>query len=376
MPCFSRHSGRPCKPENGTVDIVPLAPIRMRSPRVAIVYTGRWFGPEGTRAAILNHVKHLIAPNNASVFVTTDVTNWCSAPPDAVERYANDQRLQGRRKQSLIFDDLESSFCAQVAAAFDGVWADHMCALLPEEDAGIALRYQAAAAQRFGSLFGGYMRSWYLQAAHWMRANAFRRMMAVGPHDLIVRARFELRFGHPVRLSTLPTRPPVIYALTYAVDTTGEPHEWLSALTSVKRQCWRRRARPRGEQGIHGRNVSTPCPDANGATKVLWRDWLQVGNEEAMDALARMAAAPHRMHLSEYTRCFGACPEEQFMLHLDHVGLASKELDWQVALAPPTCADARWLHPLLNRSTSGGNAGAFPCSRYVRHAAMCDANKS
>ena len=347
------------------MEIVPLAPIRMRAPRVAVVYTGRWFGADGTRAAIVNHVASLIAPNNASVFVTTDVTNWCSAPPYLVERYAGDQRQKNSRPR--MFDELQRAFCAQVAAAFDGLWTDHACALLPEEDAGLTLRYQAAAAQRFGSLFGGYMRSWYSQAAHWTRANAFRRMMAIRPHDLIVRARFELRFGHPVRLSTLPIRPPVVYALTYAVDTTGEPHEWLSALASVKRQCWRKRARPWGEQTIHGRNVSAPCP-VDGRTRVLWRDWMHVGNEQAMDALARMAAAPHRMRLSDSARCFGACPEEQFMLQLGRMGVATKELDWLATLAPPTCADAEWLHPLLNRSTWGGNAGAFPCAKYVAHA--------
>ena len=189
------------------------------------------------------------------------------------------------------------------------------------------------------------MRSWYLQAAQSTRANAFRRMIATGPHHLILRTRFELSFGslHVVMLRELPTRPPVVYALNYAVETTGEPNEWLSAIISVTRQCWRRGARPHGEftmAGKRGRKM-----------RVLWRDWLYVGNEEAMDVLARLSMAPHRMLLSAQHRCFGACPEEQTMLRLERTGMDARELNWPVTLVSPTCNDVRWFpHSLGKRA--------------------------
>ena len=186
-------------------------------------------GVEGTRSAIGNHLQHVIAPNNASIYVTTDAANWCSAPLQLAERGT----LQGSQGTSYSSEEAQAAFCAQVKAAFKGLWADVSCALLPEADAGIALRYQAHAAERFGSNFGGYLRSWYLQAAQFTRANAFRRMIATGPHHLILRTRFELSFGSLVMLRELPTRPPVVYALNYAVETTGEPNEWLSAIISA-----------------------------------------------------------------------------------------------------------------------------------------------
>lgn len=362
MPCHSRHYGRPCQPESGAVDVAPLPRVKMLAPRVAIVYTGRWMGVEGTRSAIANHLLHVIAPNNASVYVTTDGANWCSAPVQLTE---GGEKHPGPQWTSIAREEAQAAFCAQVNAAFKGLWADVSCALLPEADAGIALRYQAHAAERFGSNFGGYMRSWYLQAAQFTRANAFRRMIATGPHHLILRARFELWFGSPVRLRELPTRPPAIYALSYAVETTGEPNEWLSAIISVTRQCWRRGARPHGESTMAGKRVEAECPekDYNGRTmRVLWRDWLYAGNEEAMDALARLSMAPHRMLLSAQQRCFGACPEEQTMLHLERAGMATKELNWPVNLVAPTCNDARWFRPLLNKSARDG-----PCAKFGAH---------
>lgn len=314
-------------------------------------------GVEGTRSAIANHVKNLIAPNNASVYVTTDPANWCSAPTELIER-------RTAQPHQLTREELQTAFCAQVAAAFKGLWSDVSCALLPEADAGIAIRYQAHAAERFGSLFGGYMRSWYLQAAQFTRANAFRRMVANGPHHFIVRARFELHFGSMVKLRALPTRPPAVYALSYAVETTGEPaNSGLSAIISVTRQCWRSRARPQGESTMAGKSVEVQCPeetDTGRTMRVLWRDWLYVGNEEAMGVLARLGMPPHRMHMSAQQRCFGACPEEQTMLHLERVGMAAKELDWSVNLVSPTCNEVSWFRPLINRSAHDG-----PCAKFA-----------
>ena len=131
--------------------------------------------------------------------------------------------IERRTAHQLTREELQTAFCAQVAAAFKGLWSDVSCALLPEADAGIAIRYQAHAAERFGSLFGGYMRSWYLQAAQFTRANAFRRMVANGPHHFIVRARFELHFGSMVKLRALPTRPPAVYALSYVRPRANRP---------------------------------------------------------------------------------------------------------------------------------------------------------
>ena len=322
----------------------------------------------GTRAAIANHVEHLIRPNQASVYVTVDATNWCAAPRELVERFA--------RHGGLARKELESVFCAQVRAAFAGLWEEHVsCGWLQDEDAGLAHRYQANAAQRFGPTHGGFMRSWYLQAARGYRANAFRRLIAAGRHEFIVRARFDLRYHHPVQLRFMPVRPPAIYALTYAVDTTGEPHEAYSASISTTRQCWRHMERPHGESDALGRNVTVRCPD-NSSTRVLWRDWLYVGNEEAMDVLDRMGLPPYRMHLSDRARCYGMCPEEQTVLHLAYSHVALKELSWRVDIAPPTCEDASWLRPLVNRSTahltgSVADHRGLPCSKFVKFVHGC-----
>ena len=114
-----------------------------------------------------------------------------------------------------------------------------------------------------------------------------------------------------------------------------------------------------------GKTLDVVCPeetDSGRRMRVLWRDWLYVGNEEAMGVLARLSMAPHRMHLSAQDRCFGACPEEQTMLHLERMGMPVRELHWPVRLIYPTCNDARWLRPLMNRSAHDG-----PCAKFAVH---------
>ena len=404
MPCFDRRHNRPCRAINESITVVAPTLVYMHKPRVAVVYSGRWNGEHGAREAIRNHLERLIRPNRASVYIATDVSNWCAAPLDLVERYATygsfgragsnttaasgGTHAAGTVTGPVSHHELEEAFCAQVQSAFSGLWDDVSCALLPEEDAGLAQRYLASAASRFGSLFGGYMRSWYLQTARFARANAFRRVRATGPHDLIVRARFDLWFNKDVHLKQLPTRPPLVHALAYAINATGEPHAAFSPSISVTRQCWRSKLHPWGESDAYGRNVTEPCPEIakgvgapNGQrTAVLWRDWLYAGNEEAMEALGTMGRAPHRVHFNDHTRCYGACPEEQTALQIEHEGLPLKELPWPVGIIPPKCDDALWLRPLLNRSTANlaseavhtaavgaADANGLPCAKYSRH---------
>ena len=67
------------------------APAR---PRIAVLYSGRFFGPAISGSWARNHLDNLILPNAASIFVACDPTTWCSAPASARSAY-----LAGNRSE-------------------------------------------------------------------------------------------------------------------------------------------------------------------------------------------------------------------------------------------------------------------------------------
>ena len=46
-------------------------------PKVAVLYSGRFYGNATPSAWVASHLKNLIRPNAASVFVAVSVDNWC-----------------------------------------------------------------------------------------------------------------------------------------------------------------------------------------------------------------------------------------------------------------------------------------------------------
>jgi hypothetical protein len=139
------------------------------------------------------------------------------------------------------------------------------------------------------------MVSWLLQMDHLARAEDLRR--AVGPHDVIVRARLDVIFSRPLVLAELPLTSSEIHAIAYrAVDYNGF------------------RLRP----------CEPTDPEGSGRMHVCdtyYRDWFYVASPTAMAALASASQRPLLHNISQ--RCKGWCQEEQVQLQLwnQHVHL-------------------------------------------------------
>ena len=177
-------------------------------PRVAVLYSGRWFGSGnkeiGWKTTLLwaaNHLRHLIQPNNASVFIVASPSNWCGPPADA----------RGASKSSA-----EELFHAEVREAFDG-WHDIHTALIPHEEGtpvdgayaatamnGLKaqLKSQDIEDHKHYGFVTAMMRNWRWQFMHFQRVEALRRVH--GPHDWLVRVRLDVQFVDPLHIRGFP----------------------------------------------------------------------------------------------------------------------------------------------------------------------------
>ena len=196
-------------------------------PRVAVLYSGRWFGTgdaelgwQTTQQWAANHLRYLITPNNASVFVVASPSNWCGPPAQA-------------REQVSVASATETLFQAEVRAAFRG-WHDLHAALIPQDEGlpqdGAYAAAAVTAIKREALLTGSnktghygfvtaMMRNWYWQFSHYMRAEQLRR--SHGPHDWVVRVRLDVQFAATLHARALARRPVPLGADAGVIDTAA-----------------------------------------------------------------------------------------------------------------------------------------------------------
>jgi len=148
------------------VELMPHRGKRLlRHPRAAVLYSGRFFG-NITRAWFSNHLEYLIRPNDASVFIVVDPSNWCHATSGALVAYR-----EGRTQ------DLQEELNKQVTAAFDG-WQKVYAAVLPDDDTewpkAIDVLYKDARTQLnlpYSNFEETQLLTWFRQFRHFARAN-------------------------------------------------------------------------------------------------------------------------------------------------------------------------------------------------------------
>ena len=146
-----------------------------------------------------NHLDILIRPHAASVFVVTDVNNWCHAPLEAQAALINSSAAGFRLAASL--------FQEEVRRVFEG-WDDVHARLLPEDNPKMVYRATmtvpniefpsaskamlASHQTRLARSLIPHMTRWYFQYEHLALANAFRRARSGHQHHaIIVRARLD-----------------------------------------------------------------------------------------------------------------------------------------------------------------------------------------
>ena len=290
--------------------------------RVAVLYSGRWFGGLLSRVWIEHQLNFVVRPNHATVFVVADTENWCEAPDEARAELAA-RTSSGRRIAEAIFQH-------DVQVAWSG-WDDVHATLLPDvsTQAGppinqayrtLSQRLNQSHGLRMGHYMCELMVRWYYQYEH--VAHAVALSMAHGSFDWLIRSRLDMVLNRPLDLSrgwwsSGDDRPAQndqrspssvradaagsIYALSFRGLRDGD------AVTV--REC--RVARHHG--------LDSPQP---AACEIYYRDWLYVGTPMAMTALANMTrrAQPGDLPLTDLSlRCFGWCQEEQVELQLRRV---------------------------------------------------------
>ena len=171
-----------------------LAFIRMAavpaqgSLRVAVLYTGRFYGDRTPAAWVRNHLQNLIVPNNASVFVAIDPMNWCHRPESLT-----DDMIRSQTSDALLA--LES----QVNIVFEG-WPHVRTALLPDDSLPSFKGMMDNASSQLRQLTGRSCRHttrdmmgiWHRQMLNFARAEEMR-VASQQEHHLVIRMRFDLR---------------------------------------------------------------------------------------------------------------------------------------------------------------------------------------
>jgi len=122
-------------------------------------------------------------------------------------------------------------------------------------------------------------------------ANDLRRVH--GPHDIVVRARSDTLFHQNIDLARLMPSVRASRVLALAFNDSNE-EEW--------RSQW------------------------------LWRDWIYIGTEVSMNAMAEMTDKPFTVYVAPAKRCAGFCPEEQVELQLAHRQLKLDTLSCRTSL--------------------------------------------
>ena len=298
-------------------------------PRVAVLYSGRFYG-NLTNSWIENHLRYLIRPLRAAVFVVGDVENWCHAPEDARKalserRFADANHIFQREVRSAfgnrshVYGRLVSGYGPDASHFLSATTLKHM--------------YGSAAAAVpivYSNFWYQLLRRWYMQFVHYADADELRR--EYGSHDVVIRARLDVTFNRTCRLP--PLDDGTVGALGYfgKMSYPGPPQ-----LDLMSAEC--------DDEGktVHGRwahelkklrinessHAHIPC-------QRLWRDYLYVGTQRAMTPLAEMSETTYNLSrtgrrqllFDRTTRCFGLCAEEQTVLNYRHRGVRLAPLDW------------------------------------------------
>lgn len=322
--------------------------------RVALLYSGRFFGAQISAGLIDNHLENIIKPNAAAVFVAVDPTTWCAAPLAARRAYGLGDRWTA-----------ETYLQEQVRSAFRN-WHQLHVALISSEDPAIPHLYGKAGINAMNKLNATghraaiFIHKWYMQFDHYAKADALRQ--AYGPHDLVVRVRMDVEIERPLLLergrgerfsgdaySVYVRAVNGSKVLVQKVHTSGSArmsldgdndlvHEEVGSFgspaiytddkkgpTSV-RQCVPYDADP----SLYSMHTGHPAcsnasADEKGELPWMWSDWLFIGSASALAPLAAMTSRGFVL-ASSAVRCYGLCQEEQTTLQLQHAGVTLKRL--------------------------------------------------
>eukprot|EP00966_Prymnesium_polylepis_P269801 6232496-Prymnesium_polylepis.3 len=299
--------------------------------RVAALYSGRFYG-NLTTGWVDNHLRYLIRPLHADVFVTTDPDNWCHAPED------------GRRAlQEKRWDDADAVFQREVRSAFSG-WRHVYGRLVSGSGksgmfvSSTAMRslYSRAAKQvpiQYSYFWYSLLRRWYMQFLHYADVEELRG--AHGPHDIVIRVRLDVTFSEPCTLpfERLADDKTVLALGYYGKQSLPGQEPMLDAMAS---EC-----DEKGER-VHGRWATdlkhrhiNESSHAHIPCQQLWRDYLFVGTSHSMAPLAQMAEDTHNrskrggaLLFDRTTRCYGLCAEEQTVLQYQNKNVSLAPLGW------------------------------------------------
>lgn len=309
--------------------------------KVAVLYSGRFYG-EYTPMWYGHHLDTVIRPNNATVFITVDVDNWCHAPLSVRDALKN---------RSL--DAAQAAFERQVRTAFKNwpllhsrfippnTWAtDPAITNMERLKSRLHGMYQGAALRnhiRRSSLVESLIVKWYEQWLHHSHVDHFMRQHE-SHHDVLVRLRLDLVFPKP------PLLPPpsvlsdtTVYAISvYAKVSLNHSIMGVRCDDDGRDLESREHALQKWGAATVQHFDSLPC-------QRLFDDKIFIGSETAMQPLGAMieelaklqsSARKPSLPVDKTTRCCGLCPEEQTVLWLKRASIAIKPLasDWKSTL--------------------------------------------
>lgn len=304
-------------------------PPRKVQPRVAVLYSGRFFGSRSL-SLVRNHLDALIRPYNASVFLVCDTSNWCHVPRDVAQAY-----LKGESSHSSVERVLQrqvtSLFGKEAKAAFVNLqegFYEYQTASAHE----ITRRHDARVAKGDSTKAGyspaGLMRRWFSQYSHIARANDLRSVY--GPHDLIVRMRLDAYFNAALDLHALwarmDNRPELasrLLAQSFYVEQVTSLREMWGGF-----EC---RLNETDGQDLLDRNGNVVTHVCTSSCRKLYRDWIFVGTPLVFATFDAMSSS-RTLYASDEVRCEGFCQEEQTLLHLRRAGLEVEPLPSDLSL--------------------------------------------
>lgn len=290
--------------------------------RVAVIYSGRWYGRSTPAAWVDNHLRFLVRPNNASCYIVVDIDSWCDAP--LVVR----NLLSAANRTDASLSALQSSGAFATAAAHFTREAKDVFApasvhavLLPTEklseaDKAVASTYFPAASAYMRGVDGTVlptqqimlMRRWYYQILHIARAVEIV-LSQPKRHDVLVIARIDTIINVPILLvqDARFRDDRVVHAPSYRNFVVNQP-------PIASRQC----------------KITDPWsppeePFAKHCAR-LFQDILFVGTPVSFASFWRMSHRPLVWQHANVTRmrCHGWCQEEQTQLQLarDNISMA------------------------------------------------------
>ncbi|KAL1521445.1 hypothetical protein AB1Y20_021109 [Prymnesium parvum] len=328
---------------------------RARALRVAALYSGRFYGNQ-TPAWYANHLQHLIRPHNVSVFVVSDVENWCHAPAEA-RAAIHERRMH----------DADAIFQREVRAAF-GEWpyvyarlishasCKYHDKILSEKTLEQMFRNAARAVNLTMSAhyWRWLLRRWYWQFFHYASAEALREEHA--PHDIVMRLRMDILFNVTApmaKLEQMVADGSTVLGRAYygKFAYSPEPHGLMLDLMASHCDSEGKSLTSHAASELKRRGVNDTA-HAHIPCQRLYMDQLFVGTPRSMRPLSEQVEVVYNLSktsrtllFDNTTRCFGLCPEEQSVLHLRHMGVTLRPIPWTFSIVRYTSRRATPAHP-------------------------------